>query len=72
MKMLRAHLVWGIVAPVVGLLVTMSGARIGAIFLPKYYGVDPHIMDSIGIILLSTMLLGIIYKYCEVVSEMEI
>lgn len=72
MKMLRAHLIWGIVVPVVGLLVTKNGARIGAIFLPKYYGIDPGFMDSVGIILLSTMLLGTIYKYCAVVSEMEI
>lgn len=72
MKMLRAHILWGVIVPVVGTLIVMNGAWIGMIFLPKWYGVDPLFMRSVGITLVTTMLLGTIYKYCAVVSEMEI
>lgn len=72
MKMLLAHVVWGAIVPLVGITVVQYGSRFGMIFLPKWYGVDPRFMGFVGITLITTMLLGTIYKYCAVVSEMEI
>jgi len=71
MVKLWAHIFWGLIVPVVGVTLVVFGSRFGMLFWPKWFGVDPVMMMFAGIVLISTFLLGSIFKYCDVVNRME-
>jgi len=66
------HLFWGFLVPVIGVTFVTFGSRFGMTFWPMHGYALQETMELVGVVLVSTFLLGSIYKYCDVVNRMEI